>query len=61
MLFRSVDMAARCCAVIAEMDDACDLGEGEPGGLGVTDELEAIGVGVGVDPVAVRRACWFRQ
>ncbi len=56
-----VDVAARCCSVLAEMNDAGDFREGESGSLGVTNELEPLAVRFGVDPVAVRRACWFGQ
>lgn len=56
-----VDVAARCGAVIAEPDDAGDLGEGETSGLGVANEIESVPVGVGVDTVAVRGACRFGE
>lgn len=56
-----VDVAARCGAIIAEPDDAGDLGEGQTSGLGVANEIKTVAVGVGVDPVAVRGACRFGE
>ena len=41
-----VDVAARCGAIIAEPNDAGDLGEGQTSGLGVANEIKTVPVGV---------------
>lgn len=56
-----VDMTAWGGAVVAEADNAGDLGECEPSGLGVADEVEAIAVRGGVHAVAVCRAGGFGE
>ena len=47
--------------MVAEVDDAGDFGEGESGGLGVTDELEAVAVCFVVGAVSVCGSGWFGQ
>ena len=56
-LERVVDVGTWRASVLSDADDTGDVGEGEPGCLGVSYEREALEVGVGVGPVAVRGAC----
>ena len=56
-----VDVAAGGGALVAKVDDAGDFGEGESGGLGVADELEAGAVGFVVGAVSVRGSGWCGQ
>ena len=56
-----VDVAAWGGAVVADVDDAGDLGEGQAGCLCVADEAEPGDSRVVVDPVSVRCSFWFGE
>ncbi len=52
-LEEGVDVAARRSSVVANADDACDLGESQSRGLSAANELQSRERGVVVDAVAV--------
>lgn len=55
-------MGARRRALVAKLNDAANLVEGEPRGLGSSDELQAVSIDLGVDAVSVARSQrWGKQ
>ena len=54
-------MGAGARAFVAELGDPADLAEGEPGGLGIADEREAVQCVVVVVAVSARRSCRFAE
>ena len=55
------DVGAGACAFVSELDDPADFVQGEAGGLGVPDELEAVECAVVVVAVSARRSCGFEE
>ena len=53
--------AARCSAVVADVEQVADLGECQADALASFDELDAGDGSLVVGPVTVRRAGWWWQ